>query len=277
MFERLNTKYNHVKDILRRCESILIAFSGGVDSSFLAKVAFDLLKDKALAVTSVSPSMPKTELQQAKKIAKEIGIHHKQIETKEMENPEFIDNTYMRCFFCKSELFEELFKIARREGYQFVAYGANKDDRGDFRPGSEAAKKSGAIAPLMEAGLTKEEIRLLSKETGLSTWNKASKACLSSRIPFGEKITREKLQQIETAEDALSCLGFHQFRVRHHGDIARIEIEKDDLNKVMRGSMREKVIASVKKAGFKFITLDLEGYRTGPFNPQTQDSDGEEA
>ncbi len=276
MRERLNEKYSHLERILKMYGSVLIAFSGGVDSSFLAKVAFDMLKNGSLAVTSISPSMPKAELQHAIKIAEEIGIPHRLIKTREMENQDFLENTDMRCFFCKSELFTQLFSIARKEGYHVVAHGANHDDQEDFRPGSEAAKKLGAVAPLMEARLTKEEIRLLSKEMGLSTWNKPSKACLSSRIPFGEKITVEKLQQIEIAEDTLSRLGFHQFRVRHHGDIARIEIEKNDLAKLMQKEIREKVISAMKKTGFKFITLDLEGYRTGPFNPPPQISEGEE-
>lgn len=276
MQEHLNDKYSRLKEILERCGSVLIAYSGGVDSAFLAKVAHDVLGKRALAVTSVSPSLPGSELAEAKEIAEAIGIAHRLIETKEMDDPNFLENTTRRCFFCKAELFQELFKMARSEGYRHVVYGANIDDTGDFRPGAEAAKESGALAPLMEAGLTKEEIRLMSKELGLSTWNKPSKACLSSRIPFGERISEEKLQQIEEAEEMLSQLGFQQFRVRHHGQIARIEIQKEELEKMMKGKIRTRVIDAVKKAGFKFITLDLEGYRTGPFNPPSQNSETKE-
>lgn len=268
--ENLDDKYSRLKEMLKAYGSVLIAFSGGVDSSFLAKVAYDLLGERALAVTSLSPSLPKRELQDTKKIAKEIGIPHRLIETKEMNDPKFLENSYRRCFFCKSGLFEELLKIAKKERYRFVLYGANNDDRADFRPGEEAAKKSGAIAPLLEAGLTKEEIRHLSKELNLSTWDKPSKACLSSRIPFGQEITEEKLRQIEVAEDTLSKLGFRQFRVRHHGEIARIEIQQDEMERIMREDIRKEVIVAIEKAGFRFITLDLEGYRTGPFNPPTQ-------
>lgn len=275
MVERLNNKYSRLRKTLRECESALIAFSGGVDSTFLAKVSYEILKERALAVTSVSASLPERELLEAKKIAKEIGISHSLVETKEMDDPKFLENSYRRCFFCKTELFQELHRIAQREGYRYVLYGANVDDRGDFRPGAEAAKKSGAMAPLMDAELTKEEIRLLSKELGLSTWDKPSKACLSSRIPFGERITLEKLQQIEAAEESLALLGFRQFRVRHHGQIARIEIYKDELERVMQKNIRERVVDAVKEAGFKFITMDLEGYRTGPFNPPPQDAGSE--
>jgi uncharacterized protein len=277
MNERLNDKYSQLKGILKGCGSVLIAFSGGVDSTFLAKVAHDLLGKRALAVTSVSPSLPESELEEAKKIAEGIGVAHRLIETKEMDDPKFLENDYQRCFFCKTELFQELFRMARSEGYRCVLYGANVDDREDFRPGAEAAKGSGALAPLMDAGLTKDEIRLLSKELGLSTWNKPSKACLSSRIPFGDRITVEKLKQVEEAEEALSRLGFHQFRVRHHNQIARIEIQQEELERMAQAETRAEVIEAVKEAGFKFVTLDLEGYRTGPFNPPSHNSENEEA
>ncbi|MEW5806736.1 MAG: ATP-dependent sacrificial sulfur transferase LarE [Acidobacteriota bacterium] len=260
-------KYEKLKSIVKECESLLVAFSGGVDSSFLARVACDALKGRTLAVTAVSESLPKSEKIQAKTIALEIGIPHLFIESGEMGNSEFLKNSYTRCYFCKSDLFERLRSIAREKGFKFIAYGANADDEGDFRPGSRAALEFGAIAPLREAGLTKEEIRLLSRELGLSTWNKPSKACLSSRIPYGEEITAEKLRQIEMAEEALEMLGFRQLRVRHHGSIARIELGAEELDRIGNPRMRNEIVRLVKKAGFKFVTIDLEGYRMGPFNP----------
>lgn len=252
---------------MKQCGSSIVAFSGGADSSLLAKVAFDLLGQRALAVTAVSPSLPKREREEAERITREIGIPHLFIESREMEDERFKENSIERCYFCKSELFERLKEIAAQRGFQSILYGGNLDDENDFRPGSKAALQSGGKAPLKEAELTKEEIRIISKELGLSTWDKPAMACLASRIPFGEEITLQKLHQIESAEEALADMGFKQFRVRHHGEIARIEIGADELERIADSELRRRMIDHVREAGFKFITIDLEGYRTGPFNP----------
>ncbi len=267
----IQDKLNRLREIVKQCRSAVVAFSGGADSSLLAKVAFDSLGQQALAVTAVSPSLPKREREEAARIAREIGIPHLLIESREMNDQRFTENSFERCYFCKSELFERLQEIADEKGFQSILYGGNFDDESDFRPGSKAALRSGGKAPLREALLTKEEIRIVSKELGLSTWDKPAMACLASRIPFGEEITLQKLRQIESAEEALAGMGFRQFRVRHHGEVARIELGADEIDRIADPMVRRKMIDHVRKAGFKFITADLEGYRTGPFNPDKEE------
>lgn len=247
--------------------SVLVAFSGGVDSTFLLKVAKDVLDGRAVAVTAVSESFPQAELEESKRLASLLETRQILVETKELEREGYRDNTSERCYFCKSELFERLLPLAGREGLNFVAYGEIADDRNDHRPGARAARERRVRAPLSDAGLTKLDIRGLSKAMDLPTWNKPSFACLSSRIPFGSVVTREKLSQIEQAEEVLRGLGFRQFRVRHHGEIARIELGTDELLRAAEPAARERIASSLAALGFRFVTLDLGGYRTGSLNP----------
>lgn len=248
-----------LKNIVKSLDSALIAFSGGVDSSFLAKVCHDILGDKCIAVTAVSETYPKEDLRSAKRIAKLIGIKHIIIRTNEMKNGNFASNPKDRCYFCKSELFSELEKLAEKMKIKNIVDGTNADDLLDYRPGLKARQKFGIISPLALAGLNKKEIRKLSKSLGLPTHDKPSSPCLASRIPYGSEITTEKIKAIEKAEIIIKKLGYKTVRVRHHGDIARIEIGDGKID------MKElKAAASkIKKAGFKHVALDLGGYKTG--------------
>lgn len=262
----LNEKYEKLKKYIEELGSAVIAFSGGVDSTFLLKICYDVLKDKAIAVTATSSTYPEREFREAIKLAKEIGIRHKIIRSEELEIEGFAKNPVNRCYYCKSELFSKLIKVAEEEGMKYVLDGTNADDTGDFRPGRRAAKELGVKSPLLECGFTKDDIRKMSKELGLPTWNKPAYACLSSRFPYGEEITSDKLSMVEKAEDYLLKLGFVGFRVRHHGDIARIELRQDQINMMMDENMRKDVIKKFKGVGFKYVSLDLEGYRTGSMN-----------
>ncbi|MDH5639570.1 MAG: ATP-dependent sacrificial sulfur transferase LarE, partial [Nitrospinota bacterium] len=250
-------------------------FSGGVDSSFLLKVAHDTLKDsgRALAVTARSSTYPQRELEEAVRIAELIGAPHRIIDSEELEIEGYADNPPDRCYFCKGELFGKLTDIAQAEGYAAVLDGANADDLQDYRPGSRAAREKNARSLLQEVGMTKAEIRELSREMGLPTWDKPSFACLASRFPFGEKITRPKLSRIDKAEDFLREIGFAQVRVRSHGDIARIELAPEDIVTASSRQTAEAIHKELFGLGFKFVTLDLAGYRTGSMNatlPETK-------
>jgi uncharacterized protein len=245
--------------------SVLVAYSGGVDSAFLYKVAFDVLGEKCLGVTASSESYPKSELTDAREIAKRIGARHKVIKTDELSNELFANNPQERCYFCKSELFTRLKEIAAEQHLNYVLDGFNADDMSDFRPGHKAGQELGVCSPLHEAGLTKQEIRDLSKELGLPTWNKPALACLSSRIPYGQRISLEKLMQIEQAELYLRELGFNQLRVRHHENIARIEVPRADFARIT-GALVDQIIAKLKELGFIYVTLDLQGLRSGSMN-----------
>ena len=247
-------------------DSVLVAFSGGVDSTFLLKAAHDALGDRAAAATALSESYPRAELEESKRLAALIGARQILIETKELEMEGYRRNSPERCYFCKSELFEKLLPLAEREGFRTVAYGEIADDRADHRPGARAATERRVRAPLAEVGLTKLEIRLLSKELGLPTWDKPSFACLSSRIPYGSEVTREKLAMIERAEDALRGLGLRQFRVRHHDTVARLELDPADFEAVLEPAIRDLLVARLKEIGYLYVTLDLQGYRTGSLN-----------
>lgn len=255
-------KLSKLKNIVKNLDSVIIAFSGGVDSSFLAKVCHDVLGGKCVAVTAVSETYPKEDLESAKRVAKFVGIRHLIIRTGEMKNKKFSSNPKDRCFYCKTELFSELRKLAKKMNIKNIIDGTNADDLKDFRPGLKAKEKFGVASPLAIVGLNKREIRKFSKDMGLPTHDKPSSPCLASRIPCGSEISLRKIKSIEEAESAIRKLGYKTVRVRHHGDIARIEIgdKKIDLKKLK--SVSEKI----KKSGFKYVALDLDGYRTGSLN-----------
>jgi uncharacterized protein len=293
-------KLQRLREILRAYGSCLVAYSGGVDSVFLARVARDVLGDKSLAVIADSPSLPRRELADALAIAGQFQLSVRVIQTQEFENPNYTANPNNRCYFCKHELFIELAPLARAEGFQVIAYGENASDIGDYRPGAEAAKEFQVRAPLKEAGLTKAEIRELSAQLGLPTADKPQMACLSSRVPYGEAVTPEKLRMIEAAENVLRDLGFHEVRVRHHelgrqkaegrrqkGEggnstsglglpisglqyLARIEVGPAELPKFLEDGKSLKIAEELKKVGYAHVTLDLQGYRRGSLNSTAQ-------
>ena len=259
-------KLQRLREIIDDCGSMVIAFSGGLDSTFLLKVAVDALGDRAIAVTARSSTYPEREYEEAVRLAQEIGARHITFSSEELEIENFRQSPPRRCYFCKKELFSKLTQIAQKEGINRIADGANADDVHDFRPGMEAAGELGVISPLKEASLTKEDIRALSKEMGLSTWDKPSFACLASRFPYGEEITVEKLKMVSQAEDFLRGLGFRQLRVRHHSDIARIEVSENDIPAIIESGTRRKIISAFKDIGYNYVTVDLAGYRTGSMN-----------
>ena len=272
---------------LRALPSVIVAFSGGADSAYLAWAAHETLAARALAVTAVSPSLPQSERQGVEDFARRFGLRHEFIQTDELANPDYAANRFDRCYFCKDELFTKLGELALARGVAAVAYGVNVDDQGDFRPGQQAAREHRVLTPLLDAGLTKADIRELSRRAGLPTWDKPAAACLASRIEHGINVTMENLSQVERGEQALRQLGFKQVRVRYHpapvargalsavegpglenSALARIEIAPDELPRALSPEMAAKMRDIFKALGFKFVTLDLEGYRQGSFNPQ---------
>jgi uncharacterized protein len=264
--DEVHRKKQALLDNLRSLDSLIVAFSGGVDSTFLLAAAHEALGQKVLAVTAHSIIYPSSEVEEAVTFTKSRGIEHVLIASEASQLPEFIENPPERCYFCKKYLFERLREIAGQRGMRWIAHAANMDDFDDFRPGWKAAVEMGGIAPLVDARLTKEEIRSLSREMGLPTWDKPSMACLASRVPYGEPITETKLRMIGAAEKEIASHGFTQYRVRHHGPVARIELKASDMNKIMEPETRDRIVARLKELGFLYVTLDLEGYVTGSMN-----------
>jgi uncharacterized protein len=246
--------------------SLIVAYSGGVDSAYLAWAAARVLGSRALAVTGDSPSYPERHRLMALTIARDFGLRHEVVRTAEMERPEYRANATDRCFYCKHELYTTLTALARDRGIASVADGSNADDRGDYRPGRKAAKQFGVVSPLDEAGLTKDDIRALSHEAGLPTWDEPASACLSSRIPYHSEVTVEKLRAIEAGEDALRALGFRVLRVRHHGEVARIELGRDEMPRALEPEMADQIHRALRAQGFRYVTIDLKGYRLGSLN-----------
>lgn len=253
-------------EVLGELGSVIIAYSGGADSAYLAWAAHRALGDRALAVTADSASLPASHKRDAEAFAREHSLRHEFISTLEFDNPDYVKNAPDRCFHCKDELFGRLDQLARDRGVAYVIYGVNVDDLGDYRPGQSAAKQHQVKAPLVEAGLRKVEIRELSRRAGLSTWNRPASACLSSRIPYGTPVTPENIKTVEVGEEAIRALGFMQFRVRFHGDLVRIEIAPDELDRALAPEMARRFTAIFKPLGFHYVTLDLEGYRQGSLN-----------
>ena len=251
---------------LRAAGRTLVAFSGGVDSSYLAFAAHAELGEDSLAVTALSPSYPASHREMAERVVADFGIPHRFVETRELANPDYRANRPDRCFHCKTELFRVLGELRRELGFDSVAYGVNTDDLGDFRPGHRAAEAGGVRSPFLEAGLGKHEIRALSREAGLPSADLPASACLSSRLPYGQEVTPERLAAVEAGEVALRALGFRQVRVRHHGPLARVEIAPEEMQRALDPDMARRIGEAVKPAGFRWVALDLDGYRTGALN-----------
>jgi uncharacterized protein len=266
----LEQKLEQLKTLFSQMDKALIAYSGGVDSTLVAKIAYDVLGDRALAITAESPSLLPEELEDACVQAAAIGIVHEVVQTHEMENPNYTSNPINRCYFCKSELHDTLKPLALQRGYPYVVDGVNADDLQDYRPGIQAAKERGARSPLAEVGVTKAEVRQLSKQLGLSWWDKPAQPCLSSRFPYGEEITVKKLQRVGRAEIYLRKLGFSNLRVRSEGDTARIELSPEQIKEFVLTSDLPQLVSAFQKFGFVYVTLDLEGYRSGKLNQVLQ-------
>lgn len=262
----IGEKFARLQQQLSGMGRLLVAYSGGVDSAYLAWTAHRVLGQNALAVIADSASLARTQLADALAFAHEQGIAVQVIATSELERPEYIRNDGHRCFQCKDELFAVMEDLRADRGFDTIAYGVNQDDQGDFRPGQQAARQHHVAAPLLAAGLTKQDIRDLAREAGLRIWDKPASACLSSRIEYGRPVTREALAVVERGEEAIRGLGFRQFRVRHHGDIVRIEIAREELSRALDPAMAAQFTSIFKQLGFKFVTLDLEGFRSGSMN-----------
>ena len=268
-------KLEKLKSYISDCGSLVVAFSGGVDSTFLLKVAHDVLGKKAAAVTSRSPLVSEREWEEARAFCHENGMIHFAFDFDPCGTEAFMNNPPDRCYLCKKEIFGQIVRIAASNGYAYVAEGSNVDDLGDYRPGMRAIEEMKVLSPLREAGLTKQEIRELSKEMGLPTWNKPSKACLASRFVYGEAITEEKLKMVAKAEEYLAELGLRQYRVRIHGTLARVEAESSEFERLVSDELRSDLVKELKSLGFSYVTLDLQGYRTGSMNEVLKDTEAE--
>ncbi|HEX4749884.1 MAG TPA: ATP-dependent sacrificial sulfur transferase LarE [Bryobacteraceae bacterium] len=262
----LEAKQSRLFDELRALGRVIVAYSGGTDSAYLAWAANQVLRAAAVAITADSPSIPQSHKRDAAEFARECGFRHEFVDTHEFENPDYIKNDKDRCFHCKDELFDVLQAYAAQRGYDHIVYGVNQDDLGDYRPGQRAAKLHSVKAPLVDAGLTKSEIRELSRRAGLSTWDRPAAACLSSRVPYGTPVTVETIRTIEDGEEAIRALGFRQFRVRFHGELVRIEIAQNELPSAMTTENAEAFSRIFRQLGFLYVTLDLDGYRQGSLN-----------
>jgi uncharacterized protein len=266
MNSTLEQKEQRLRELMRGFGSAIIAFSGGVDSAYLSWVASEELGERALAVTGDSASYPTFQRELAERLVSQFGIRHQILFTEEFEDENYTANPSNRCYYCKTELYTKLKELADERGFAAICDGTNADDVGDFRPGRQAARENGVRSPLLECGLTKAEIRELSRRAGLPAWDEPASACLSSRIPYGQVVSIEKVSMVDRAESALKRMGFRQVRVRHHGDIARIEIAQDEMGRALDAEMTAHISASLKQIGFRYVALDLDGYRTGSLN-----------
>ncbi len=263
---QLRAKQDRLFEILRGLRRVIVAYSGGTDSAYLAWAAHHVLGDDARAITADSASLAESHKRDGEAFVRQFGIPHEYVQTYEFDNPDYVQNSPDRCFHCKDELFTRLEQLGRERGVEHIIYGVNQDDLGDYRPGQNAAKRHEVKAPLAEAGLTKAEIRELSRQAGLPTWDRPASACLSSRIPYGTPVTIENVKTVESGEEQLKALGFRQFRVRFHGEVVRIEIAREEMQRALTLEMAQRFTGIFKALGFQYVTLDLEGYRQGSLN-----------